>query len=147
MTSQTVPGPKTRNLAQRLLAYEAGGNSCEANTPAAFRVSEKLRRPLSILAGATGFRSLLGRALALTKTQSHSFGAVHVKPDGSLEGLNELHPDEAAEAGAMIIANLLGLLVAFIGEPLTVHLVQDVWPDLSVDGISSGKRNQHDPTR
>jgi hypothetical protein len=132
--SLTVPSPKTRDFARGLLACEAAvGKSSEANTPPAFRVSEKLRLPLSRLAGAPGFRSLLERALTLATTQSHSLSPVRVKPDGSLEGLNELHKDEEAEAGVMLIAHLLDLLFTLIGEQLTMHLVHDVWPDLPVD--------------
>ena len=131
-----------RDLAQRLLAYEAAAlNSSEQDTPAVFRVSEKLRGPLSTLAGATGFRTLLARALTLAKTHAPGIGAIQVKPDGSLEGLSELHDDgEVAEAGVLLIAQLLGLLVLFIGENLVLRLVLDVWPDLPiVDGTSKRK--------
>jgi len=131
-----------RDLAQRLLAYEAAAlNSSEQDTFAVFRVSEKLRGPLSTLAGATGFRTLLARALTLAKTHAPGIGAIQVKPDGSLEGLSELHDDgEVAEAGVLLIAQLLGLLVLFIGENLVLRLVLDVWPDLPiVDGTSKRK--------
>ncbi len=140
--SRTVPSPKTLELAQRLLDYEAAtGDSSGANMPAALRVSEKLRRPLSTLAGAAGFRALLARALALTKAQSHGFSAVHLQPDGFLEGLTELHNDEATESGAMLIAHLFGLLITFIGENLTVRLMHDAWPDLPFDGANHGEQN------
>jgi hypothetical protein len=52
---------------------------------------------------------------------------VHVKPDGSLEGLSNLR-NEDAEAGVVLIAQLLGLLVAFIGESLMLRILLDVWP-------------------
>src|SRR5687768_5273625 len=114
--NRNIPSPKARAIAQQLLAYEAGaGNPSEANTPAAFRVSEKLRRPISTLAGASGFRVLLSRALTLAKAQVPGFGAVQVKPDGSLEGLSELCNDQVPEAGVLVIAQLLGLLGVFIG--------------------------------
>ena len=140
--NQKIPDGKMRDLAQRLLAYEAAAlNSSEQDTPAVFRVSEKLRGPLSTLAGATGFRTLLARALTLAKTHAPGIGAIQVKPDGSLEGLSELHDDgEVAEAGVLLIAQLLGLLVLFIGENLVLRLVLDVWPDLPiVDGTSKRK--------
>jgi hypothetical protein len=133
--NQKIPSRKMRDLAQRLLAYEAAGlNSSEHDTPAVFRVSEKLRSPLSTLAGATGFRTLLARAPTLAKTHAPGtpgISAIQVKPDGSLEGLSELHGDgEGAEAGVLLIAQLLGLLGLFIGENLVLRLVLDVWPDL-----------------
>ena len=33
------------------------------------------------------------------------------------------------DAAVSIITYLLGLLVTFIGEPLTLRLVRDAWPD------------------
>ncbi|HXR78221.1 MAG TPA: hypothetical protein VN737_19730 [Bryobacteraceae bacterium] len=140
--------PEAQDIARRLVAYEAGAGSAPgANTPAAFRVSEKLRRPLSTLAGATGFRALLARALMLAKREDHSLSAVCVKPDGSLEGLKEPNDDDAEEPGVALIAQLLRLLVAFIGEALTTRLVQDIWSDLSFNLTNPGEANRHDPTR
>jgi hypothetical protein len=58
------------------------------------------------------------------------------KADGSLEGLEELAADArnvAIDAAVAITAHLLGLLVTFIGEPLTVRLVREAWPDASWD--------------
>jgi hypothetical protein len=119
--------PTTRELAQRLLAYEAveAGRSM-ADTQAVCRVCDKLRRPLSTLAGAAGFRSLLARALTLAKQESPVLGAWEVKSDGSLQGLN----GDAAHSGAVLIAHLIGLMITFIGESLTLRLLQDVWLDL-----------------
>src|SRR5947208_2692065 len=107
--NRTSPSLKMRTLARRLLAYEANSaDALEANMSAAFHVSEKLRRSLSPLVGGDGFRALLARALTLAKTQAHGLRAVQIKPDGSLDGLGELHNDEAAEAGGVLIAELLG---------------------------------------
>lgn len=140
MISRMIPHPKTRDFARRLLVYEAAaGNSSASNIPAVFLVSEKLRRPLSTLAGVIGFRSLVARALTLAKSEVHSLNTVRVNPDGSLEGLSELHSDETAEAGVMLIAQLLGLLSTLIGESLTLRLVQDVWPNLPFDDTNSGE--------
>lgn len=116
-----------RELAQRLLAYElAEANTVNAGTHAVSRVSDKLRRPLTTLAGAAGFRSLLARALTLAKQESPALGAWEVKADGSLESPN----GEAEQSGAVLIAHLIGLMVTFIGESLTLRLVHDVWLDL-----------------
>jgi hypothetical protein len=51
----------------------------------AFRVCEKLRRPLTTLAGAIGFQSLMLRALTLAKRGAPSLSAVEVTADGSLQ--------------------------------------------------------------
>jgi hypothetical protein len=82
--NQKLPSRAVLDLAQGLLGYEsAAGNSSEEKTPAVFRVLEKLRRSLSTLAGATGFRALLARALTLAKVHVSILSAVQVKPDGS----------------------------------------------------------------
>jgi hypothetical protein len=131
--------PKIRDLARRLLSFESTAEDLsDANTSAVFIVSEKLRRPLSTLAGTAGFRSLLMRALTLAKREAQMLDGVQVKEDGSLEGLN----GQETEAGAVLIAHLVGLLETFIGEPLTLRLLNDLWPNLSgVDTNSEGKES------
>ena len=135
--------PVIQNLALWLLAQEvSAGKPSEMNMCAAFRVCEKLRQPLSTLAGATGYRSLISRALTLAKKEAPSLGEVQVKEDGSLErtGAIELQQgmDEAAKkGGALLVAQLLGLLVTFIGQALTLRLVRDLWPDAPFEDMNS----------
>ena len=138
--SRPGPTPKIRQLALRLLSYEAAIPS-EPPMPAALRVSEKLRRPLSTLVGSSGFRSLLARALTLAKAQAPGLSAVQIKPDGSLEGLSDLGNQDQAAAGVILIAQLLGLLVTFIGESLMLSLVLDAWPDFPVFDSLEKKRS------
>jgi hypothetical protein len=133
-----------RDFAKRLVAYETGKNkSSETKTPAAFLVSEKLRLYLAKLMGNVGFRALLSRALALANAEVPWLRAVHVKADGSLEALEELQvqldPDEFLEGSVVLLAQLLGLLVAFIGENLTLRLVREIWPKLSLNDLDFGK--------
>src|SRR5665213_1374282 len=83
--------PKMREFAERLMAYETRRhNFSETKTPAAIFVGEKLRPHLAMLLGNVGFRALLSRALALANAEVPWLRAVHVKADGSLEGLDEL---------------------------------------------------------
>src|ERR1700679_2102902 len=125
--TRSADTPTTRELAQRLLTYEAvEAGTANADTRAVCRVCDKLRRPLTTLAGAAGFRSLLARALTLAKQESPLLGAWEVKSDGSLQGLN----GEAAQSGAVLIAQLIGLMITFIGESLTLRLLHDVWLEL-----------------
>jgi hypothetical protein len=131
--------PESRYLAQRLLTYEAvAGKNSETTDSASLRVFAKLRQPLITLAGVAGFRSLLSRALTLARTEAPSLSAVQVAADGSLQGMDELEPqidkDQAREAGAILIAQLIGLLLIFIGEGLTLRMVQDVWPEAAFEG-------------
>jgi hypothetical protein len=67
---------------------------------------------------------------------------VTLDPDGSLAGLESVASDTAGggpEAAVGIIAHLLGLLETFIGEPLTLRLVREAWPDVSL-GESDRRR-------
>ena len=131
-----MPPPQTRDLAERLIAYEsAAGKTSEPSKLAAFRVCETLRQPLCSLAGVAGFRSLLSRALTLARAEAPSLSAVQIAPDGSLQGLDDLRPeidtDQAREAGVILITQLIGLLLFFMGEGLTLRLViSEVLPHL-----------------
>src|SRR5674476_577850 len=136
--------PKMRDFAERLIAYETRGNkSSETKTPAAFLIDEKLRPHLATLMGKVGFRALLSRALVLTNAEVPWLRALHVNADGSLEGLDELDaqvdPKEIFEGRVVLLSQLLGLLVAFIGENLTLRLVREVWPKLSFNDLDFGK--------
>ena len=138
-----------RDFAERLIAYETRGNkSSGTKTPAAFPVCEKLRPHLATLMGNTGFRALLSRALALANAEVPSLRAVQVKADGSLEGLDELEvqadPEELAKGSVVLVAQLLGLLVAFIGENLTLRLVREVWPKLSLNDVDLGTGDKNE---
>jgi hypothetical protein len=133
-----------RDLARRLLNYEeaeAGGDS-ESTDSAVLRVYEKLRRSLSALAGVAGFRSLASRALILARRESPVLSVVQITADGYLQGVAELklHNDEhqSGKAEVLLISQLLGLLFTFVGEGLTLRLLQDVWPDEALDDSSSG---------
>jgi len=41
-----------------------------------------------------------------------------------------------------LLAQLLGLLVTFIGEALTVRLVREVWPKVPLDDLDFGNAGQ-----
>ena len=120
--------PLMRELAQHLMAQETrekkGGDACE-----------KLRPHLATLMGTIGSRALLSRALALAQPEAPWLRAVHVKSDGSLEGLDELaaqvDSQEMAEGKEILLTQLLSLLVAFIGASLTLQMLRQLWPKLS----------------
>jgi hypothetical protein len=125
--------PQMRDFAERLIVYDAGGKKTALTIiPAAFPVCEKLRPHLATMMGNAGFRALMARSLALANAEVAWLRAVHVKADGSLEGLGDLEsqldPNEWFEGRVVLLAQMLGLLVAFIGENLTLRLVRDIWP-------------------
>ena len=142
-----------RDFSERLIAYETRENeSSETKTPAAcLVVGEKLRPQLATLMGNVGFRALLSRALALANAEVPWLRAVHVNADGSFEGLDELgaqvDPDEIFEGCVVLLAQLLGLLVAFIGEILTLRLVREVWPKLSLNNFDLGTGDKNEKAK
>ncbi len=133
--------PSQHDLARRLLAVEAAhAHSSDAHIDEAVRVCEKLRPSLVKFAGLAGFSSLLSRALALAKAEVPALAAVHVRADGVLEGFDKVERIQSSESlskdAVVLVAQLLELLVTFIGEPLTLRLVRDAWPDVSMDGLN-----------
>ncbi len=141
--------PQIRNFARCLIAYETlEHKSSGTETPAGFPVCEKLRLHLATFMGNTGFHTLLARSLALSTAEVPWLCAVRARADDSFEGLAELHaqldPEEFSEGEVVLLAQLLGLLVAFIGENLTVRLVREVWPKVSPDDLDfdTGNKNE-----
>ena len=131
-----MPSAATRDLARRLLADEAAADKTSLSTESAvLRVYEKLRWNLCSLAGVAGFRSLASRALTLAKSEAPSLSAIQIAADGSLQGLGEAESQsskhQADEGGVILLAQLLSLLITFIGEALTLRLVRDTWPDVA----------------
>ena len=132
------PTPQMRDIAERLLDCETGEIKSYGTTilPAA-PVCAKLRAPLATLMGRTGFRALLSRALARAGQKVPSLHAVRVDAEGALESSNEaaapLGPAQDVEASVALVAQLLELLVAFIGENLTLRLLRDIWPHLPLN--------------
>lgn len=144
--------PETRDLAHRLLTYEAnGGKTAELAGPATVRVYDKLRQSLCELAGAAGFHALAFRALTLARSEVPSLRAVEVAADGSLEGMSTIEPptdaekDRIHEGGVVLISRLLGLLLIFLGEALTMNVIRDMWPDAALDDCNSenGRKREH----
>jgi hypothetical protein len=121
--------PISREIARQLLADESVERGSSVDGLAAVQVCDRLRQPLSILMGPAAFRSLLGRALTLAKRNAGNLEDVKVKDNGLLEGLNE----GVNGAGLVIVASLVALLMTFIGQPITLRLLHDVWPALAND--------------
>jgi hypothetical protein len=127
----TMVTPSLRAFAQQLLDYETREGDLSISD-ATVHVCEKLRRSLSALAGVTGYRVLLARALTLAKADVPWLGVAQVNADGVLVGLGEVDPQldkhEVTQGEVVLIAHLVALLVGFVGEDLTVSLVREVWP-------------------
>jgi hypothetical protein len=138
-----------RRFARRLIAYETPlrSTSSDGAGHATFQVIDDLRPQLVNLMGIGGFRGLLSRAIVLGGEQVRWLRAVHVKADGSLSGLKEhasLAPGQFAEGKVILLAELLGTLVALIGIGLTLRLVLDTWPKLSLGDLNLGNGGAHE---
>ena len=133
-----------RSFAKRLIDFEALSNtSPAAQTAAAFPVTDKLRPLLATLMGNGGVRALLSRALVLATTEVSWLRAVQVNADGGLEGFelldSQIDPSEFVEGRVVLLAQLLGLLVALIGPKLTSRLSGEIWPQISLNEQDSGE--------
>ena len=118
-------------MAGSLVAREANASATSLQIqPATVRVYERLRRQLCAPVGVDGFQALASRALALAKSQSPRLSAVQVTANGGLRGLSEVESqtdaDEDGEGGIILIAQLLGLFLTFLGEATTLRLIEDL---------------------
>jgi len=125
------------------VAHETAGSMApDNNLPAAFHALQRLRPRLATLMGNAGLRGLLSRSLALSGEEIHWLRAVHVKSDGSLTGLQQLHvevpPEQFLEGAVELLVHLLRLLVVFMGESLTLRLMSETWPSLSNLDLGKG---------
>ena len=126
-----LPPKKSRDLARSLVASEADASATSLQTePATVRVYERLRRQLGAPVGTAAFRSLASRALALAKSESPRLSNVQVTASGDLQGLSEVESqadaDDDGEAGIILIAQLLGLFLTFLGRATTLRLIDDL---------------------
>lgn len=92
------------------------------------RACERLRVPLTRMVGAAGFASLFSRALVLAKRRTPALNGASIEPDGSLSGFagsgtNAKNGEDLRRGGKVLIEEVLNLLVAFIGESLTLSLL------------------------
>ena len=144
-----LPLQKTRDLARSLIACEADETTASLHAePATVRVYERLRRQLGASVGVDGFQALASRALALARSESPRLSAVQVTANGGLRGLGEIESqtgsDEDCEVGVILIAQLLGLFLTFLGEATTLRLIEDL--RLQVDDRSESAATAADTT-
>ena len=143
------PPQKTRDLARSLVACEADASDTSLQSePATVRVYERLRRQLGAPVGVDGFQALASRALALAKSESPQLSAVQLTANGGLRGLggvgSDSDVDEDGEAGIVLIAQLLGLFLTFLGEATTLRLIEDL--RLQADAMTELATNSADVT-
>jgi hypothetical protein len=127
---------ETNDLARSLLTYEAAGVASDSTESVAVRVCEKLREPLCALAGVAGYRSLLARALTLARAEAPSLSALEVAADGKLQstrgGTFPIDEDYPSKADVLLTSRFIELFLSLLGVAVTLRLVQEVFPNLTV---------------
>jgi len=109
-------------------ALRAASRPAPASDASGAVLNENLRLSLTRLTGADALVALLRRALTLARAQMPILQDAKVSADGRIEDLDRLfNHDESVrqEAVLAITAQLLELLVTFIGERLTHRLVRE----------------------
>jgi hypothetical protein len=131
-----------QDLANRLFAAEAlrhGQGQPIGASETMERVCQRLQQRLKLLIGAGGLYALFARALYLAKVEHPWLDMVEMEQDSDccLKGLREAaeqqDSDEAIKGFAAITANIIWLLVTFIGEDIILGLMYEAWPEVRND--------------
>lgn len=128
-----------------LLPTEGDAPGAEALAAAAHRAYDDLARVTAPLIGHIGVAAITDRAshlaqreypwLARTQVPAHGDGPF----DHIVAGLKRQDPVVATAAAAAVFATFIGMLVTFIGEPLTTGLLRQAWPDAFSDANTRGR--------
>jgi hypothetical protein len=129
-------------MAERLIKIESA-ISAPGDLSATFPVVDRLRPHLANLMGDGGVRALLARSLVLATAEASWLQVLHVNADGHFEGLeaiaDDLEPAVFFDGRVTLLAQLLGLLIAFIGASLSARLIGEVWPQIPLNERDLGK--------
>lgn len=119
-----------RELAQKLLV--AGRLAADLREQEAALVNENLRQALMQLVGHDGYIALLRRALTLASVEVPALQSAKIGADGHIEGIEQLftHAGAARDVAAVAVtAQVLELLLTFVGERLTRAVVRMACPE------------------
>lgn len=136
--------PELHELALRLLAHEAGDAPLDTNVAGAMRrACERLSAQVDPLIGAGGMSALVKRATYLARREFAWLDAVEVDETALCsfehlgEAVEERPADEARRGTVAILANIIWLLVTFIGDDLVLGLVRQAWSEVPLDEAAS----------
>jgi hypothetical protein len=125
-----------RRLGVRVLMHQAGpAPDSAALAAAARRRFDELARVLAPLVGQVGIDALADRAVHLAQREYSWLANTGDSEDANgpfshiSRSLERQEPALAIQAAAAVLATFTGLLVTMIGEPLTVRLMRQAWPD------------------
>ena len=136
--------PQVRHLAECLSAQYTQANKSRKTDRIVFRACETLLAQLGELLGNAACVSLFMRAVALAARKAPRLSTLRVSSDGSVEmaegSERRVSADAMAAAEVVVLAELLGLLVTFIGETLTLQMVHEAWPRLPPHELDFSRR-------
>jgi hypothetical protein len=129
-----------RQVALKVLAQHAGpAANTDALSAAARRAYDDLAQVSAPLIGQVGVDALTGRALHLAQRE-YPWLVRTREPEQAddpfaqvIVCLQRQDHAVATEAAGAIFATFTGLLVTFIGEPLTAGLLRKAWPEAFSD--------------
>lgn len=144
------PTPDMLELSRRIMEQEIGGREAPEEIALAIEGGfQRLCDALFNLVGHSGGQALLARALDLTRRDFGWLEAVLVEAGASIKfnNLPEVVRRESASSvvacATTLLATLIALLCAFIGEALTMRLVGRIWAEAprgpSGPGVEEGR--------
>jgi len=132
--------PRIRGIARNLILFE---DQRKQAVLTGFPATDRMRPQLMRLMGNGGVRALLSRALVLATIETPWLSNAAINSSGDLGGLEdigaEVDPDAFLEGRVILLAQLLGLLVTFIGPTLTSGLVHEIWPHIAPEDRDFGR--------
>ncbi len=140
-----------RQIALKVLAQHAGSAAgAETLAAAARRAYDDLALVSAPLIGQVGVDALTGRAVHLARREypwlvdTRESTPEHVEDPFArvIACLKRQDPVVATEAAGAVFATFAGLLVTFIGEPLTAGLLRKAWPDAFPDAFSDASTEE-----
>lgn len=131
------------------------GNPPEPSGEIIIRVAEDayvhLRERLAVSLGALGFDALWSRAIHLALRHApigdsaKATTALSSGPPGLRELVRDDDPAAILELLQAVLTSFFTLLVTFIGEPLTVRIIRQLWPTLPTNAAApNAKEDDHD---
>ena len=130
-------------IARCVLECEAK-QTVAAKAPPLSLAYEKLRRYMTKFVGADGFEALCNRALVLATSEAKWLESVQMSPDHTLtvfyEAAKGQEPPKIQQGEQAFLTQLFDLLVAFIGEAMTLEIVREVWPTALPDKLTQSAK-------
>ncbi len=133
-----------RAWVERVLVQGAGeGRESVALAEVAIQAEVRLQVRMVDLVGVRGYAALVARALRLSQAEVPALAPVTVDPgaEGRLQGVRAFVESTRANGGSRVaeaglialLAQIIGLLITFVGEDLALRLVREVWPEPTQD--------------